>query len=54
MPRRQQDTAWELCPLGKVRPHKEQLLDLFKQHRAANMVALDESHLRSVEDAGTE
>jgi thymidylate synthase (FAD) len=45
---------WELCPIGKVRPHKEQLLDLFRQHKAANMVALDEGHLRSVEDAETE
>jgi len=45
---------WERCPLGKIRPHKEQLLDVFKQYRAGNLVPLDEAHLRSVEDAGTE
>ncbi len=45
---------WEQCPLGKVRPHKEQLLDVFKQYRAGNLVPLGEEHLRSVEDAGNE
>jgi thymidylate synthase (FAD) len=42
---------WERCPIGQVRPHKEQLLELFRQHKADNLVPLDESHLRKVEDA---
>src|SRR5512147_3181664 len=33
---------WELCPIGKVRPHKEQLLDVFRQHRACNLQAITE------------
>ncbi len=45
---------WERCPIGKIRPHKEQLLDVFKQYRAGNLVPLDEAHLRQVEDAGTD
>jgi hypothetical protein len=45
---------WELCPLGKVRPHKEQLLDVFRQYKAGNLVALREEDLRAVEDAGNE
>jgi thymidylate synthase (FAD) len=45
---------WELCPIGKVRPHKEQLLDVFKQYRAGHLVPLGEEHLRAVEDAGNE
>jgi thymidylate synthase (FAD) len=43
---------WEQCPLGKIRPHKEQLLDVFKQYRAGNLVPLGEAELRKVEDEG--
>ena len=45
---------WELCPIGKVRPHKEQLLSVFEQYRAGQLVPLGEEHLRAVEDAGNE
>jgi thymidylate synthase (FAD) len=45
---------WEQCPLGKVRPHKEQLLSVFREYRAGNLVPLGEEHLRAVEDAGNE
>jgi thymidylate synthase (FAD) len=45
---------WEKCPIGKVRPHKEQLLELFRQHRAGGVTPLAEAHLREVEDAGNE
>src|SRR5512147_2402909 len=45
---------WEQCPLGKVRPHKDQLLEVFKEYRTGNLVPLGESHLRTVEDAGNE
>ena len=45
---------WEQCPLGKVRPHKEQILDVFRQYRSGNLVPLGEDHLRAVEDAGNE
>jgi thymidylate synthase (FAD) len=45
---------WEKCPLGKVRPHKEKLLQVYEQVRAGQLVPLGEEHLRSVEDAGQE
>jgi thymidylate synthase (FAD) len=45
---------WEQCPLGKVRPHKEQLLEVFDQYRAGHLVPLGEEQLRQVEDAGNE
>jgi thymidylate synthase (FAD) len=45
---------WERCPLGKVRPHKEQLLEVFQQYRIGNLVPLGEEHLRTVEDADGE
>jgi len=45
---------WELCPIGKVRPHKEQLLEVFRQYQAGNLQPLSEAHLRTVEDAGNE
>ena len=47
-------TEWEKCPLGKVRPHKEALLQVFEQVRAGNLVPLSEADLRRVEDAGNE
>jgi thymidylate synthase (FAD) len=43
---------WEQCPLGKVRPHKEELLALFARHRSGSLAPLTEADLRSVEDAG--
>ena len=45
---------WGRCPIGKVRPHKEQLLDLFRRQGAGGMAPLGEADLRSVEDAGNE
>ena len=45
---------WEACPMGKVRPHKEQLFELFRQHRAGNLAPLSETDLRRVEDDGNE
>ena len=42
---------WEKCPLGKVRPHKEQIFQLFREYKAGNLVPLGEADLRKVEDA---
>ena len=43
---------WALCPIGKVRPHKEQLLEVYRQVRSGALVPLSEEHLREVEDEG--
>ncbi len=45
---------WEQCPIGKVRPHKEQIFELFRQYKAGNLVPLTEADLRRVEDDGQE
>jgi thymidylate synthase (FAD) len=45
---------WERCPLGKVRPHKEQVFQLLREHRKGDLVPLSEAELRSAEDAGNE
>ena len=44
-------SEWEKCPIGKVRPHKQRLLEVYEQARRGEVVPLDEGHLRSVEDA---
>jgi thymidylate synthase (FAD) len=45
---------WEQCPIGKVRPHKEQIFQLFRQYKAGNLAPLGEDDLRKVEDAGND
>jgi thymidylate synthase (FAD) len=47
-------SEWEACPLGKVRPHKEQVFELFQQYQAGNLVPLTEENLRTVEDVGND
>ncbi|BDG06945.1 FAD-dependent thymidylate synthase [Anaeromyxobacter paludicola] len=45
---------WERCPMGKQRPHKEQIFALFREYKAGNLVPLTEDDLRRVEDDGQE
>jgi thymidylate synthase (FAD) len=45
---------WKRCPIGKVRPHKEQLFEILEQHRHGSAVPLTEKDIREVEDAGNE
>jgi thymidylate synthase (FAD) len=45
---------WEVCPIGKVRPHKEQIFEMFRQYRAGQLAPLSEQDLRRVEDEGNE
>jgi len=42
----------ERCPIGKVRPHKERLFQLFREHKAGDLSPLREEDLRMMEDAG--
>ena len=41
---------WKKCPLGKVRPHKSSLFELFEKHGKQKPQALGESEFRAVED----
>jgi len=45
---------WERCPLGKVRPHKERLFEVYEQQRSGAMAPLAEADIRTAEDAGNE
>ncbi len=45
---------WERCPIGKRRPHKDQIFELFRKHQAGNLEPLTEEDLRRVEDEGQE
>jgi len=45
---------WERCPLGKVRPHKERLFEVYEQQRRGAMAPLAEADIRTAEDAGNE
>jgi len=40
---------WEACPIGKVRPHKEQIFQIFREYKAGNLVPLGETDLRKVQ-----
>jgi len=41
---------WRKCPLGKVRPHKSQLFELFDRYGTQKAQALGESEFRAVEE----
>ncbi len=41
---------WRKCPLGKVRPHKAQLFELFDRHGSQKAQALSEAEFRAVEE----
>ena len=47
-------SEWKLCPIGKVRPHKELLFEILEQHRRGSAAPLSEADIREVEDAGNE
>jgi thymidylate synthase (FAD) len=40
---------WERCPLGKLRPHKEYLLEVFQKYRKEQLAPLREDDLSAVE-----
>ncbi len=41
---------WMKCPLGKVRPHKAALFELYARHGSRALAALGESEFREVEE----
>ncbi len=41
---------WEKCPLGKVRPHKSSLFELYEKHGTRKAKALSETEFRAVEE----
>ena len=41
---------WQKCPLGKVRPHKSSLFDLYERYGSRKAQALGEAEFRAVEE----
>ena len=41
---------WQKCPLGRVRPHKSALFELYERHGTRKAQALGESEFRAVEE----
>ena len=41
--------AWEACPLGRKRPHKRTLFELFDSYRKGELVPLDETDFKTIE-----
>lgn len=40
---------WAKCPLGKVRPHKSTLFELYARHGSHKLAALGEQEFEAVE-----
>jgi thymidylate synthase (FAD) len=41
---------WQKCPLGRVRPHKSSLFELYERHGTRKAEALGEAEFRAVEE----
>ena len=41
---------WQACPIGRKRPHKEQLFDLFDSYRRGEQAPLEDADFRTIEE----
>jgi len=41
---------WKKCPLGRVRPHKSSLFELYEKYGTSKARALSEDEFRAVEE----
>jgi thymidylate synthase (FAD) len=44
---------WAACPIGKKRPHKKMLFELFDAHRKGELQPLAEDDFRTIEEIGS-
>ena len=44
---------WKACPIGKKRPHKQQLFELFDAHRRGELAPLAEGDFEIIEEIGS-
>lgn len=44
---------WQACPIGKKRPHKKMLFDLFNAHRKGELAPLADDDFRTIEEIGS-
>jgi thymidylate synthase (FAD) len=45
--------AWEACPIGRTRPHKRDLFQLFDSYRKGELIPLNESDFKLIEKEET-
>ena len=41
--------AWEACPIGRKRPHKRDLFDMFDSYRKGELIPLDDADFKLIE-----
>jgi thymidylate synthase (FAD) len=41
--------AWQACPIGKKRPHKRDMFELFNSYRKGELIPLDETDYKLIE-----
>ena len=44
---------WQACPIGRKRPHKKQLFELFDAHRRGELAPLAEGDFQMIEEIGS-
>ena len=44
---------WEKCPIGKKRPHKKQLFELFDQYKRGQLAPMEEGDFAVIEEIGS-
>ncbi len=44
---------WKACAIGKKRPHKKQLFDLYDAHRRGELAPLEDEDFRTIEEVGS-
>jgi thymidylate synthase (FAD) len=44
---------WQACPIGRKRPHKKQLFELFDAHRRGELAPLADDDFRTIEEIGS-
>lgn len=44
---------WEACPIGRKRPHKKMLFELFDAHRRGQLAPLADSDFKVIEEIGS-
>jgi thymidylate synthase (FAD) len=44
---------WLACPIGRKRPHKKQLFELFDAHRRGELLPLADTDFKTIEESGS-
>lgn len=44
---------WEACPIGRKRPHKKQLFELYDAHRRGELAPLSDGDFKLIEEIGS-